>query len=75
MFLIVDLPDQLFGADSIAIENLLIKSGKFPLPSQRQLWQDTQGIEVVVVDVAETEIERPKKNRKYITAANSFSNA
>lgn len=43
------------------IENLLIKSGKFNLPSRRQLWKDAEEISVVVVDVAETEIERPKK--------------
>lgn len=53
------------------IENLLIKSSKFHLPSQRQLGKESEEIEVVVVDVAETEIERPKKNRKCITAGNS----
>ena len=53
------------------IENLLIKSSKFHLPSQRQLGKESEEIEVVVVDVAETEIERPKKNRKGITAGNS----
>jgi hypothetical protein len=53
------------------IENLLIKSGKFPLPSRRQLGKNPAEIEVVVVDVAETEIERPKKNRKCTTAGNN----
>lgn len=43
------------------IENLLIKSSKFHLPSRRQLGKESEKIEVVVVDVAETEIERPKK--------------
>lgn len=46
------------------IEDMLIKSGKFRLPSQRKLWQETAEIEVIAIDVAETEIERPKKNRK-----------
>ncbi len=52
------------------IENLLIKSGKFRLPSRRQLEKESEDIQVVVVDVAETEIERPKKNRKCTTAGN-----
>lgn len=52
------------------IEDMLI-SGKFPLPSRRQLRKTTEEIEVVVVDVAETEIERPKKNKNNITVANS----
>jgi len=45
------------------IEDILIKSGKFRLPSRRQLLRTTAEIEVVVVDVAETEIERPKKTK------------
>lgn len=52
------------------IENLLIKSGKFCRTSQRQLGKESEDIEVVVVDVAEIEIERPKKNRKCTTAGN-----
>lgn len=53
------------------IENLLIKSGKFSLPSRRKLWKDTEELAVVVVDVAETEIERPKKNRNNTIVASS----
>lgn len=37
---------------------------EFRLPSQRQLQKSETEIEVIVVDVAETEIERPKKNRE-----------
>lgn len=50
------------------IEDSLIKSQKFSLPSQREMWKNSTEIEVVIVDVAETEIERPKKNRSHITA-------
>jgi Helix-turn-helix of DDE superfamily endonuclease len=45
------------------IENILIKSQKFSLPSQREMSKSSTEIEVVIIDVAETEIERPKKNR------------
>jgi hypothetical protein len=38
-----------------------VNSAKFRLPSQRQLQQAQTEIEVIVIDVAETEIERPKK--------------
>jgi hypothetical protein len=46
------------------IEDMLIKSGKFGLPSRRKLWQETAEIEVIAIDVAETEIERQKKNQE-----------
>lgn len=51
------------------IEDMLIKSRKFSLPSQREMQESNTEIEVVIVDVAETEIERPKKNRNDTTAA------
>lgn len=53
------------------IEDLLIKSGKFRLPSRRQLVKESKDIGVVVVDVTETEIERPKKNKNCITVGNN----
>lgn len=53
------------------IEDMLIKSGKFRLPSQRKLWQEAAEIEVIAIDVGETEIERPKKNRKNTTVGSS----
>lgn len=43
------------------VEDLLVKSGKFRLPSQRQLYQPGWEWKVLVVDVGEMEIERPKK--------------
>ncbi len=45
------------------VEDLLIKCGKFRLPSQRQLYQPGWEWKVMLVDVGEMEIERPKKNR------------
>lgn len=51
------------------IEDILIKSQEFSLPSKRKMCQPQTEIEVVIVDVAETEIERPKKNRSNIIAA------
>jgi hypothetical protein len=51
-------------------EDLLVKSGKFRLPSQRQLYQPGWEWKVMVVDVGEIEIERPKKNRNATTVAN-----
>lgn len=53
------------------IEEMLIKSQEFSLPSQRELAKTTTEIKVVVVDVAESEIERPKKNKSNITAASN----
>ena len=49
------------------IENILIKSPTFRLPGKKQLLKSTTQINVVVVDVTESPIERPKKNRKSIT--------
>jgi hypothetical protein len=45
------------------VEDILIKCGKFRLPSQRQLYQPGWEWKVLLVDVGEVEIERPKKNR------------
>ena len=52
------------------VENLLVKCGKFRLPSQRQLYQTGWEWKVMMVDVGEMEIERPKKNKNATTAAN-----
>ena len=45
------------------IEDILVKASEFRLPGKRQLQQAQTAIEVIVVDVTETEIERPQKNR------------
>ena len=43
------------------VEDTLVKSGKFNLPGKKALCEDSE-IEIVLVDVMETPIERPKKN-------------
>ena len=48
------------------IENILINSPTFRLPGKKQLLKSSTEISVVVVDVTENPIERPKKNRKDI---------
>ena len=48
------------------VEDTLIKSGKFSLPSRKALRENTE-FEIVVVDVAESPVERPKKSNKDTT--------
>ena len=49
--------------DTIAwVEDTLIKSGKFALPGKKVLLEPDNDIEIVLVDVTESPIERPKKN-------------
>jgi hypothetical protein len=43
------------------VENTLVKSGTFSLPGRKALLEDNE-IEVVLVDVTESPVERPKKN-------------
>jgi len=43
------------------VEDTLVKSGKFSLPGKKALLEDGE-IEIVLVDVTESPIERPKKN-------------
>ena len=54
------------------VEDLLIKSGKFRLPSKRVLYQPGWEWKVMVVDVGEMEIERPKTNKNDTTVANNI---
>ena len=42
-------------------EDVLVRCGKFSLPGKKALLEDAE-IEVVLVDVTESPIERPKKN-------------
>ena len=44
------------------VENTLVKDEKFKLPGKKVLLED-DSIEVILVDVTESPIERPKKNR------------
>ena len=51
------------------VEDILIKCGKFRLPSRRQLYEQGCESQVMVIDAGEVEIERPKKSRNNTTVA------
>jgi len=51
------------------VEDVLIKSKQFHLPSKKVLQPSDTVIEVVLVDVTEQPIERPKKDNAGITVA------
>ena len=46
------------------IENILIKSRKFSLPGKKKLLDPALNEELILIDVTESLIERPKKNQK-----------
>jgi hypothetical protein len=46
------------------VENLLIKSGKLSLPGQKELRKLSDPETVLVIDVMESPVERPKKGQK-----------
>ena len=45
------------------VEETLIKSGQFSLPSKRELWRNPE-LEAILLDATESEIERPKKKQR-----------
>ena len=51
------------------VENALVGSSKFRLPGKKALQASDTVFEVVLVDVSEQPIERPKKAKNGITAA------
>ena len=51
------------------VENVLVHSGKFRLPGKKVLESSDTVFEVVLVDVSEQPIERPKKAQNGITVA------
>ena len=51
------------------VENALVHSGKFRLPGKKTLQASDTVFEVVLVDVSEQPIERPKKVKNDITVA------
>lgn len=51
------------------VETLLMRSGQFRLPGKKQLYQQAAKWDVLVVDVTESPIERPKKNSAATTVA------
>lgn len=52
-----------------AVENALIKSKKFALPGKEALLTESDKHKEIVIDVTESPIERPKKNKKSTTPA------
>jgi hypothetical protein len=48
------------------VESVLIKSGKFSLPSKRVLYEADNDIEFIIIDATESPIQRPKKNKRDI---------
>ena len=44
------------------VEDTLVKCGEFSLPGKKALLDEDNDIEVILVDVTESPIERPKKN-------------
>jgi hypothetical protein len=50
------------------VEDILTNSKAFTLPGKKKLQMSDHEIEFIVVDVAETPVERPKKSRKPTTA-------
>lgn len=59
-----DVGKSTVGRAVLWVENTLIASGVFNLKSQRELRENLSKIKIVVIDVTEQEIERPKKGRK-----------
>ena len=51
------------------VENALVRSGKFRLPGKKALQASDTVFEVVLVDVSEQPVERPKKDKNGITVA------
>ena len=51
------------------VENSLVKHPDFALPGRKALLKSDVDYEVVLIDVTETPIERPKKDRNIITPA------
>lgn len=52
-----------------SVEDALMRSGEFRLPGKKVLQASDTLIEVVLVDVSEQPIERPKKSKNGTTAA------
>jgi hypothetical protein len=50
---------------TVWVENVLIKCGKFNLPGKKALLEDKK-VEVVLLDVTESPIERPKKTKRLL---------
>ena len=55
------------------VETLFIHSGQFSLPGKKQLYQNAECWDVLVVDVTESPVERPKKTSARTTAVRKSS--
>lgn len=49
------------------IEDTLIKHPDFALPGRKELLKSDVEYDVILIDATETPIERPKKNKRFIT--------
>ena len=58
------VPESVCYKNTKTIENILIKSGKFSLPKRKDILMSDDPIEIILVDAAESAIERPKKKYK-----------
>lgn len=50
------------------IENILIPERKFSLPGKKKLLDASLNADLIVMDVMESQIERPQKNQKRFNA-------
>ena len=50
------------------VEDTLVKDGTFSLPGRKALLKSDMEYEVVLIDVTESPVERPKKSKKDTTA-------
>jgi hypothetical protein len=58
------VPESVCYKNTKAIEDILVKSGKFSLPSRKEITMSDDPIEVILVDAAESPVERPKKRKQ-----------
>ena len=49
------------------VEDKLIKDDRFHLPGKKALLEEDSANDIILIDVSETPIERPKKNNAHIT--------
>lgn len=54
------------------VEDTLIKSRRFSLPGCKTLVKSNSDYEVILIDITETPIERPQKNKDTFIIANAF---
>ena len=68
-----NLADSNVHRTIVKVENALIKSGKFNLPTKPSPKQEEDGSNWVIIDVTEHPIERPKKSKDATTVASKNS--